>query len=411
MTASADLSSETSGDHPRHPSGSAAFPVLSIVVPTFNERDNVRELVARLDHCLAGVAWEIVFVDDDSRDGTLDRLRSISRSDPRVRFLHRIGRRGLASAVVEGALATSAPLIAVMDCDLQHDETLLPKMLAQLSTPDCDLVVASRYMKSGSVGGWTKERLLFSRLATRVADYVLKTPLTDPMSGFFMMKRSAFDQVVRRLSTQGYKILLDILLSGPGLRIKEIPYTFRNRLHGKSKLDLLVIIDYLALLIDKIIGHVIPLRFVMFAAVGGFGLFVHLTVLALLNRFAGVSFVVANPCAATVAMCINFFLNNMLTYRDMRLRRFGPLLRGLLSFCAVCAIGMGANVGIAAVLYQQKYAWWLAATAGIFMGAIWNYTATSIFTWKNVPTTERPVADEQAAMIVQPGAGTTSANR
>jgi dolichol-phosphate mannosyltransferase len=409
MTASAELSSETSGD-PTRPR-SAEFPVLSIVVPTFNERDNVRELVTRLDHCLAGVAWEIVFVDDDSHDGTLDKLRSISRSDPRVRFLHRIGRRGLASAVVEGALATSAPFVAVMDCDLQHDETLLPKMLADLSTPDCDLVVASRYMKSGSVGDWTKERLLFSRLATRLADYVLKTPLTDPMSGFFMMRRSAFDQVVRRLSTQGYKILLDILLSGPGLRIKEIPYTFRNRLHGESKLDLLVVVDYLALLIDKIIGHVIPLRFVMFASVGGMGLVVHLTVLALLNRFAGVSFVVANPCAATVAMVFNFFLNNMLTYRDMRLRGFGPVLRGLLSFCAVCAIGMGANVGIAAVLYQQKYVWWLAATAGIFMGAIWNYSATSIFTWKNVRTAERPVTDEQAEMIVQPEAGTTSANR
>jgi dolichol-phosphate mannosyltransferase len=200
-------------------------------------------------------------------------------------------------------------------------------------------------------------------------------------------------------------------LSGPGLRIKEIPYTFRNRLHGESKLDLLVVVDYLALLIDKIIGHVIPLRFVMFASVGGMGLVVHLTVLALLNRFAGVSFVVANPCAATVAMVFNFFLNNMLTYRDMRLRGFGPVLRGLLSFCAVCAIGMGANVGIAAVLYQQKYAWWLAATAGIFMGAIWNYSATSIFTWKNVRTAERPVTDEQAEMIVQPEAGTTSANR
>ena len=411
MIASAELSTDVSGDHASHPDGDAAFPVLSIVVPTFNERDNVRELVSRLDRCLTGVAWEIVFVDDDSRDGTLDTLRSISRSDSRVRFLHRIGRRGLASAVVEGVLATSSPLIAVMDCDLQHDETLLPKMFAQLSTAACDIVVASRYMKSASVGEWTKERLLFSRLATRLADHVLKTPLTDPMSGFFMLRRSAFDQVVRRLSTQGYKILLDILLSGPGLRVKEIPYTFRNRLHGESKLDLIVIVDYLALLIDKIIGHVIPLRFVMFASVGGMGLIVHLAMLALLNRSAGVSFVVANPCAAMVAMAFNFFLNNMLTYRDMRLRGFRPLLRGLLSFCAVCVVGMIANVGIAAVLFQQKYTWWLAATAGIFMGAIWNYTATSIFTWKNVRTSDQPIADERAAMIVRPGAGTTGASR
>jgi dolichol-phosphate mannosyltransferase len=406
MIANAELSTDVFEHRAHHPDGDAAFPVLSIVVPTFNERDNVRELVARLDRCLEGIAWEIVFVDDDSRDGTLDTLRNISRSDSRVRFLHRIGRRGLASAVVEGVLATSSPLVAVMDCDLQHDETLLPKMLATLNTPDCDVVVASRYMESGSVGEWTKERVLVSRLATKLADYVLQTPLTDPMSGFFMMRRSAFDQVVRRLSTQGYKILLDILLSGRSLKVKEVPYTFRTRVHGESKLDLTAIIDYLALLIDKIIGHVIPLRFVMFASVGGVGLFVHLSVLALLNRFAGVSFIVANPCAAMVAMGFNFFLNNMLTYRDMRLRGFWPLLRGLISFCAVCVVGMVANVGIAAVLFQQKYTWWLAATAGIFMGAIWNYTATSIFTWKNVRTSERPVADEKTAMIVAPdGAG------
>jgi dolichol-phosphate mannosyltransferase len=378
-----------------------ALPLLSIVVPTFNERDNVRELVARLDRCLAGVAWEIVFVDDDSRDGTLELLREVSRSDPRVRFLHRIGRRGLASAVVEGVLATNSPIVAVMDCDLQHDETLLPKMLDALSTPNCDVVVASRYMENGGVGDWTKDRLLFSRVATRLADYVLRSPLTDPMSGFFMLKRNAFDQVVRKLSTQGYKILLDILLSGPGLRVKEIPYTFRTRLHGESKLDLIAVLDYLALLIDKMIGHVVPLRFIMFAAVGGVGLIVHLTVLAILNRGLGIPFVAANPCAATTAMVLNFFLNNMLTYRDMRLKGFGPLVRGLLSFCAVCAVGMLANVGIAAVLFQQKYTWWLAATAGIFMGAIWNYTATSIFTWKNVRPAERLASDNQAAVFAE----------
>jgi dolichol-phosphate mannosyltransferase len=391
-----------------HPArGRAEFPLLSIVVPTFNERGNVRELVARLDRCLAGVTWEIVFVDDDSCDGTLDLLREVSRSDPRVRFLHRIGRRGLASAVVEGVLATSSPIVAVMDCDLQHDETLLPKMLDTLHAPDCDVVVASRYMETGGVGEWSKDRLLFSRVATRLADYVLRSP----MSGFFMLKRNAFDQVVRKLSSQGYKILLDILLSGPALRVKEIPYTFRTRLHGESKLDLTAVLDYLALLIDKVIGHVIPLRFVMFASVGCVGLVAHLTVLAILNRGFGIPFVAANPCAATTAMVFNFFLNNILTYRDMRLRGFGPIMRGLFSFCAVCAIGMLANVGIAAVLFQQRYTWWLAATAGIFMGAIWNYTATSIFTWRNGRTFERPAASHDDAALAAPNAEPSSASR
>jgi len=374
----------------------AKLPALSIVVPTLDERDNVRELVDRLDRCLAGLAWEIVFVDDDSRDGTVDELREMSRANSRVRLLHRIGRRGLASAVVEGILATSSPVVAVLDCDLQHDETLLPAMLDHLVAADCDVVVASRYMESGSVGDWTKRRLFFSRVATGLADLLLRSELTDPMSGFFMIRRSAFDQVVRRLSNQGYKILLDILLSArPNLRVEEIPYTFRSRIRGESKLDSIAVLDYLALLIDKAIGRVIPPRFVMFASVGAIGLIVHLTVLASLNRGIGVAFAMANLAAAMVAMTFNFFLNNLLTYRDMRLKGFWPIVRGLVSFAAVCAIGTAANVGIAVVLFQRNYTWWLAGLAGIFMGAVWNYTATSIFTWRNVRAPDRPAPSGQ----------------
>jgi dolichol-phosphate mannosyltransferase len=365
--------------------GSAKLPLLSIIVPTFNERDNVRELVERLDHCLTGLAWEIIFVDDDSRDGTLDVLQDISRSNSRVRYLHRIGRRGLASAVVEGVLSTSSPFVAILDCDLQHDETVLPTMLNRLLAADCDLVVASRYMETGSVSNWTKRRRFFSQIATKVANLVLPSHLTDPMSGFFMIRRRAFDLAVRHLSNQGYKILLDIVLSArPSLRVEEIPYTFQTRVRGESKLDSMVVLDYLMLLIDKVIGHIIPLRFIMFASIGGMGLIVHLAALATLNRGLATSFVFANSAAAIVAMTFNFFVNNLLTYRDMRLRGFWPIMRGLLSFYAVCAIGVISNVGVAAVLFQQNYTWFLAGLAGALLSAVWNYTATSIFTWHNV---------------------------
>ncbi len=376
------------------------LPALSIVVPTLNERDNVRELVDRLDRSLAGLTWEIVFVDDDSADGTVDILRDLSRADRRVRLLHRIGRRGLASAVVEGVLATSSPVVAVLDSDLQHDEALLPAMLGRLVAADCDVVVASRYMTTGGVGDWTQGRLFVSRVATKLAELLLHSELTDPMSGFFMIKRTAFDQVVRSLSNQGYKILLDILLSAkPALRVEEIPYTFRSRRSGESKLDTTAVIDYLALLLDKMIGHVIPIRFVMFACVGGLGLLVHLSVLASLNRGMGVAFAVANLAAALVAMTFNFFINNLLTYRDMRLRGFWPMLRGLISFSAVCAVGTAANVGIAVVLFKQNYTWWLAGLAGICMGAVWNYTATSIFTWRNVRSLTRASENGEAFAV------------
>jgi len=383
------VSAGGAGDISRSADACGALPALSIIVPTLNERDNVRELVSRLDRCLIGLDWEIVFVDDDSRDGTVDVLRQLSRADHRVRLIHRIGRRGLASAVVEGVLATSSPVIAVLDCDLQHDETLLPRMLEHLTASDCDVVVASRYMQSGGVGDWNERRLFVSRMATRLADLLLRSNLTDPMSGFFMIRRDAFDQAVRRLSNQGYKILLDILLSAqPGLRVEEIPYTFRSRLRGESKLDTMAVLDYLALLIDKAIGDVIPIRFVIFACVGTLGLVVHLSVLAGLNRGLGIAFVPANLAAALSAMTFNFFLNNLLTYRDMRLRGFWPILRGLISFTALCAVGTAANVGVAVVLFAQNYTWWLAGLAGILMGAVWNYTATSIFTWRNVPAAD-----------------------
>jgi dolichol-phosphate mannosyltransferase len=260
-------------------------------------------------------------------------------------------------------------------------------------------------LESGGVGDWTRQRLLVSRLATRLADLLLPSELTDPMSGFFMITRTGFDQVVRRLSNQGYKILLDILLSAqPALRVDEVPYTFRSRQSGESKLDSIAVLDYLALLTDKMIGHVLPLRFIMFTSVGAVGLIVHLSVLATLNRGIGVAFAAANVVAAVAAMTFNFFLNNLLTYRDMRLKGFWPVVRGLLSFSAICAVGTASNVGIAVVLFQRNYTWWLAAIAGIFMGAVWNYTATSIFTWRNVRAPERPVQHppELKARLAEP---------
>lgn len=205
MANSADTSSANkvtagaSGDLRRLVGTAEKMPAVSIIVPTLNERDNVRELVDRLDRCLAGLTWEVVFVDDNSRDGTVEVLHQLSRADPRVRMLHRIGRRGLASAVVEGILATSSPVVAVLDCDLQHDETLLPRMFQRLLATDCDVVLASRYMEVGGVGNWTKSRLFVSRVATKLANLLLRSELTDPMSGFFMIRRSAFDQAVRRL--------------------------------------------------------------------------------------------------------------------------------------------------------------------------------------------------------------------
>src|SRR3954468_24384646 len=223
------------------PPQAGASPQLSVIVPTFNERDNVTTLYRRLETALAGVAWEVIFVDDNSPDGTWDVVRGLGRQDCRVRCIRRIGRRGLSGACIEGILASSAPCVAMIDADLQHDETQLPKMLALLQNGEAELVIGSRYVEGGSAESFDRQRAGFSRLATQVAKRVLRVEVADPMSGFFAIRRERFEQLAPKLSTQGFKILLDIVATARGsLRIREIPYTFGSRLHGESKLDSMV---------------------------------------------------------------------------------------------------------------------------------------------------------------------------
>jgi dolichol-phosphate mannosyltransferase len=356
-------------------------PELAVVIPTLNEKDNVAPLVELLDTVLDGVSWEIIFVDDDSPDGTAKRIREISRRDWRVRCVQRIGRRGLTTACIEGALATSAPYIAVMDADMQHDEKLLPQMLATLKSEPVDLVVGSRYI-GGGIGGWNSARAIMSAFATRLSRLICNADIADPMSGFFMLRREVLEGAQRRLSGQGFKILLDILASSPqSLRLRELPYEFRERQHGESKLDTLAAWEYMILIADKLVGHIVPVRFAFFAFVGGIGLLIHMSTLWFALTVVGVTFDPAQASAAVAAMTSNFFLNNLFTYRDRRLRGL-PLLRGLVTFYAICALGAVANVGIAGYVFSRNEVWWLAGLAGVAVGAVWNYAVSSVFTWK-----------------------------
>jgi dolichol-phosphate mannosyltransferase len=361
----------------------ASGPELAVVIPTFNECENIEPLATKLRETLAGINWEVVFVDDDSTDGTVRELEKTWRRDPRFRCIRRVGRRGLASAVIEGMQSTFAPLVAVMDADLQHDETLLVPMFELLRHNQADLVVGSRYVAEAGTGAWDQRRLKISRLATRLSRTVLKgRRLIDPMSGFFMISRNAFDGAVRNLSAQGYKILLDIVASSPeSLRIEELPYVFGVRRKGVSKLDEVAVLEYFMLLIDKLFGRWVPARFLMFAFIGSLGLVTHMTVLATALAI-GVSFVVAQSVATLIAIAGNFILNNILTYRDRRIKGFGPILRGLLSFYAVCLVGAVANVGIANFMFVQSYAWWISGLCGVLVGAVWNYAASSVVTWR-----------------------------
>jgi dolichol-phosphate mannosyltransferase len=367
---------------PENPSQANGLPQLSVIVPTFNERDNVTTLYQRLAATFGAAPWEVVFVDDNSPDRTWDVVRGLAQKDSRVRCIRRIGRRGLSGACIEGILASSAPYAAVIDADLQHDETQLPKMLALLQSGQAELVIGSRYIEGGSADSFNKQRAGASQLATEVAKRVLGVKVADPMSGFFMIRRDRFEQLAPQLSTQGFKILLDIIATARGeLRTVEVPFVFGSRLHGESKLDSMVALDFLGLVLAKLTHDVISLRFILFGMVGSLGLVVHLTTLFVALELLHWPFPEAQALGAFVAMTSNFILNNFLTYRDQRLKGFA-ILRGLILFYLVCSVGLFANVGVAFSVYDQEPIWWLAGAAGALMGVVWNYAMSGLFVWR-----------------------------
>jgi dolichol-phosphate mannosyltransferase len=361
-----------------------AIAELSVVVPCYNERANVVPLIRKLDAALAGIAWEVIFVDDNSPDGTAAEIRRAAAGDPRVRCIRRIGRRGLASAVIEGALSSSADFIAVMDGDLQHDETRLPNMLTALRTGEVDLAVGSRHVEGGDNAGLASRwRHTLSDGGIRLAQAFLPVRLSDPMSGFFMLGRGTFEALAPQLTGQGFKILLDLVMSAPApLRVREIPCQFHPRLAGESKLDVLVLVQFAGLLLDKVFAGLLPLRFLSFCFVGLLGVLVHLAVLTLARLTGDFDFSAAQIAATLVAMVFNFQLNNQITYRDQRLR--GPRLwRGLLLFMLVCGIGAVANVGIARTIYESHSNWWtLAGATGAIIGVVWNYAVSATLVWR-----------------------------
>lgn len=365
-------------------------PVLTVVIPTFNERDNIAPLVSSVAAALPGINWEILFMDDNSRDGTPDEIRRISHQDARVRCIRRLSRKGLASACMDGMFNSEAPYLAVMDADLQHDEKALGPMLEALRKGEADIAVGTRYTGAGSTGTLSDRRVKISRFATWLANLVLPTRVSDPMSGFFMLRGEIFEQAKSKLSGKGFKILLDLLTAAPReTRIVEIPYTMRSRELGESKLSPVVVWEYFMLLADKMLGRLLPPRFLLFSLVGLSGVAVHLALLSLLHNLMGQAFFPSQAIATLGAMTSNFFLNNYFTYSD-RPAHGKAIIRALLSFYLACSIGAIVNVELADVLYKLDFPWWIAGVAGAFIAAVWNYAATSVITWRGIPARQRP---------------------
>lgn len=381
---------------------------LSVVVPTFKERDNIAEIVARLDRVLGDLAWEVIFVDDASPDGTAEAVRAIARADPRVRLILRHNRRGLSSAVVEGGLAAAGDVVAVMDGDLQHDESVLPELYAAVSGsasgavsggasgatdgpengPDTgpEIASASRFLREDGADGLSSaRRLQISNTGIRIANAAFGLRMTDPLTGFFAMRRAVLLRALPRLSGLGFKILLDLVTAAePRPRITELPFRFRERLHGESKLDNRVMYDFFLFFIEKKIGRFLPLpaRFISFSMINAVGIAVHMAVLWPLVSLMGAGFAAGQLAATLVAMLFNYTVNNAVTYNDRRLRG-AAFWRGFALFAVLCSIGVLGNVGVASMLHEQYtgLAYMLPALAGAVITVVWNYVATNAFVW------------------------------
>ena len=356
---------------------------ISVIAPTLNERENVPRLIELLDATLKGRKWEVIFVDDNSTDGTQDQVMACAAQDPRVRLIERVGRRGLSSACIEGFMSSSAEHVAVIDADLQHDERLLPQMLdAFAEDASLDIVVGSRFVEGGGLGDWGKMRIAASNFAKSLSYMVVPQKVTDPMSGFFMVRRISFRKVVPNLSGRGFKILLDILCTaGKDFKMKELPYEFKTRQWGESKLNSTVMVEYVALLADKSFGKILPLRFIMFIMMGMVGAGVNVAVLAILYGGGMFGFLTSHIIGAMAAMSINFFLNNSITYSDKKLKGV-RLVSGLALFYVLCSFGLFFNVLVAERVVDAAGSWVLAGFLGAVVGAVWNYATNTTLNWR-----------------------------
>lgn len=356
-------------------------PELTVVVPTYNERQNVTLVVERVRAALDGVAWELLFVDDDSPDETWREVERHAAQDGRVRKLRRLQRRGLASACVEGVMASTAPYVAVMDGDAQHDPAMLPAMLALAR--DHDLVVASRAGTAGREAFRSGLRRWMTETGNRLGALLSRQRTSDPLSGFFLARREVFDRRAPKLYGHGFKILLDLLSADPApLRIAEVPMALQPRAAGESKMSLRVAVDYALLLAYRLGGRLLSPRFALFCAVGLSGVAVHLAVLQATFALLLVPFAVAQAAATFVAMTTNYFLNNAITFRD-RMLRGRALWGGLLSFYLACTLGAIVSVAVGELLYSMHFAVWAAGLGGAVTAAIWNFALNAEMTWRS----------------------------
>ena len=368
---------------------------ITLVSPTYNEAENVPRLAREVGAALRGIDYELLIADDDSPDRTWAVAQELAAQDPHIRVLRRTSNRGLSSAVIEGFLSSSSDYVGVIDADLQHDPAILAKMIAALDA-GAEIAVGSRYMEGGGTGTWNGFRKFQSWVATKSARTFIGVELTDPMSGYFILRRDDFNRVLEQLDSRGFKILLEIIARLAPTRIEEVPYTFRSRVAGESKLSSKVVVQYLEQLWKlSSVSRYMSVRFIKFAIVGASGTVVNLCAFLAFAALFGVRDWRISGLATLVANLTNYFSNNAWTFVD-RAHGGWSVLRGYLSYLGLSLVGMCASTltfaGLTLAyhtylhsLQSSKESYLLALVfqlVAILVGTVFNYELNSRFTWR-----------------------------
>lgn len=363
-------------------------PHVSIVVPTYNEAANIPMIYDGLAQALDGRAWELVVVDDDSPDGTADAARELGRRHDNVRCIQRVQERGLASAVRWGVQAAHGEVIVVMDGDLQHQPALIPRMLDALQAGH-DIVSGSRFLEGGAEKGLSRRRRRLSDWGNRLTNCFLGTVLSDPLTGFFATSRRRFLASIPLMQADGFKVFFDLVYCNRRVSIRELPFEFQSRRHGKSKLELYVLWLLACDIVSKLSRGMLPPRLISFVGVGLIGSIFHFAVLYA-SMDLGAVFWLAQTIATIVAMVFNFTINNVLTYSDDRLRG-ASFYKGLLLYSLIASVGIVANVSTAQIAYMRLHGHtFIAATTGLVIDVIWRFVVSNRVIWGRWSLLKKP---------------------
>ncbi len=363
---------------------------LTVIIPTFNERENIEAIIRAVEEVLAGagIRGEILVVDDSSTDGTIPVVRALEATLPNLRLVVRTSDPGLSQSVVEGISLARAEVIQVIDADFSHPPDLIPRFFGEIKG-GADVVIGSRYMKGGSVENWPLRRLVISLGATALARIFLPD-LTDSGGNFFAVRREVVEGAPLR--PRGYKILFEILCKGRWQHAREIPFVFRDRRAGSSKLAASVVRDYLGQLAD-ISFHALARRegavwkewrkALSFGVVGLSGIVVNMGLLAILTRYGGLYYLFSSIIAIEASIVNNFFWNDRWTFGGDPAHRKRPFLERIGYFHAICLGGAAINWLFLYALTQFAGIYYLLSNlAGILAGFFWNYLVNRNVTWR-----------------------------